>query len=146
MVEKRRVAPAFVWPSPQPSTRNAFKRVESAALSGEVITTFVETISVEVATSHSRPRLPCRLPAAALCTFASLADWQDGIPFTELLERVNRVTESFPPPHRGPRSGAGRVKQILTERSFRHYQTLGCLNPPIKTPSPSPSTPVSPTP
>ena len=81
-------------------------------------------------TSHS----PNRLPAAALRAFeiASQADWQDGVSLTELLERVNRVTESFLPPHGGPGSGSGRVKKILTECSFRHYQTLGCINPPIK--------------
>ncbi len=64
------------------------------------------------------------IPFTLLSQTADKSDWQGGVPLTELLERVNRVAESFLPPRGGPGSGAGRVKRTFTERSFRHYQTL----------------------
>lgn len=54
------------------------------------------------------------------------------MPLPELIERINRVTLSFLPSTGGPGSGAGRVRPTFTDRSFRHYQTLGCIDPPKK--------------
>lgn len=44
----------------------------------------------------------------------------------ELLARVNRVASKLGPLVRTPDS---RVRMTLKERSFRHYQTLGCIDP-----------------
>ena len=75
-----------------------------------------------------------RLPAAAVRELkkASKSDWQRGVPVSEMLVRANRVAESFLPPHGEAGPGAGRVQRAFTERSFRHYQTLGCIDPPAK--------------
>ena len=77
------------------------------------------------------PQPSTRLPAKALRQFgkAAASDWQDGIPLAELLRRVNRVAMQFLPEEDGRGS---RVKRLFTERSFRHYQTLGCIDPPEK--------------
>jgi DNA-binding transcriptional MerR regulator len=77
------------------------------------------------------PRSSTSLPAKALREFEKIAksDWRDGVPITELLKRINRVAAQFIPDDEGQHS---RVKRILSERSFRHYQTLGCINPPEK--------------
>ena len=63
---------------------------------------------------------------------AKNADWRGGVPMAEVLDRVNRVTDVLPPLHGAPGPGAGRVRRKFTERSFRHYQTLGCIDPPQK--------------
>jgi hypothetical protein len=77
------------------------------------------------------PHPSTRLPAKALREFEKIAksDWQGGIPLIELLRRVNRVAVRFLPEEDGQHS---RVKRQFTERSFRHYQTLGCVDPPEK--------------
>jgi hypothetical protein len=77
------------------------------------------------------PHPSTQLPAAALREFekAAKSDWGDGIPLVELLRRVNRVAVQFIPEDDGRGS---RVKRLFTERSFRHYQTLGCIDPPEK--------------
>lgn len=52
-----------------------------------------------------------------------------------LLQRVNQVALSLPSPggaEVGPDAPPSRVSRTFTERSFRHYQTLGCINPPQK--------------
>jgi hypothetical protein len=71
------------------------------------------------------------LPAKALRQFEKISksDWEDGIPMVELLSRVNRVAVQFLPEEGGRGS---RVKRLFTERSFRHYATLGCIDPPVK--------------
>jgi hypothetical protein len=77
------------------------------------------------------PHPSSQLPAKALREFdkAAKSDWEDGIPLTELLHRVNRVAVQFLPEEDGRGS---RVKRLFTERSFRHYQTLRCIDPPEK--------------
>jgi DNA-binding transcriptional MerR regulator len=77
------------------------------------------------------PRPSLSLPAKALREFekAAKSDWQGGTPLIELLRRVNRVAVRFLPEEDGQHS---RVKRQFTERSFRHYQTLGCIDPPEK--------------
>lgn len=71
------------------------------------------------------------LPSAARRAFdkAAKLDWKPGVPLPELLDRVNRVALVFAG---GGEGGAGRVKKTFTERSFRHYQTLGCIDAPEK--------------
>ena len=77
------------------------------------------------------PHPSTQLPAEALREFdkAAKSDWEDGIPLAELLRRVNRVAVLFLPEEDGQHS---RVKRLFTERSFRHYQTLCCIEPPEK--------------
>jgi DNA-binding transcriptional MerR regulator len=74
------------------------------------------------------------LPSSALREFTkcSKADWDGGVPLPELLERINRVAECLPTGSDRPGSGTGRVSRIFTERTFRHYQTLGCIDVPEK--------------
>lgn len=82
--------------------------------------------------NYSRPS--CTLPPAALREFkkATKADWHDGVPLVELLDRVNRVAELLVDDAAHPESGSGRVRHTFTERSFRHYQTLGSIDVPEK--------------
>jgi DNA-binding transcriptional MerR regulator len=77
------------------------------------------------------PHPSTQLPAKALREFdkAAKSDWEDGIPLAELLDRVNRVAVQFLSEDDGRHS---RVKRLFTERSYRHYQTLGCIDPPEK--------------
>ena len=74
------------------------------------------------------------LPPAAVREFENVrnSDWKGGVPLPELLSRVNRVAASFLPEQDRSGSGAGRVKRTFTDRSFRHYQTLGCIDVPEK--------------
>ena len=82
-------------------------------------------------TPVTHPQSSSRLPDAALHEFEKIADydWQDGVPLSELLDRVNRVAIEFLPEEDERDS---RVKRLYTDRSFRHYQTLGCIDPPEK--------------
>ncbi|MEO5917264.1 MAG: hypothetical protein ABIS50_23740 [Luteolibacter sp.] len=72
-----------------------------------------------------------RLPDAALREFekTSGCEWENGVPLAELLSRVNRVASQFLPMEDRENS---RVKRLFTDRSFRHYQTLGCIDSPEK--------------
>jgi DNA-binding transcriptional MerR regulator len=78
-----------------------------------------------------QPHSSTSLPAKALREFEKIAksDWGDGVPITESLKRINRVAAHLSPEED---DGTSRVKRVFTERSFRHYQTLGCINPPEK--------------
>ena len=82
----------------------------------------------------SRNRTSSPLPPAALREFtkASQAGWQDGVPLPELLTRVNRVAAGLMGSDEQAKDAEGRVSRIFTERSFRHYQTLGCIDAPEK--------------
>lgn len=73
------------------------------------------------------------LPTAALLEFAKTAkaDWQSGVSLAELLDRVNRVAVLLVGDDEAKPS-SGRVKLTFSERSFRHYQTLGCIDVPEK--------------
>jgi len=51
----------------------------------------------------------------------------EAIPLTELVKRVNRVVVHFLP---GKSARDSRVSRVFTPRSFRHYQTLGCIDAP----------------
>lgn len=82
-------------------------------------------------TSH-RTSLPLPLAALREFTRTSQADWQDGVPLTELLTRVNRVAAGLMGSDDQTRTVEGRVSRTFTERSFRHYQTLGCIDVPEK--------------
>jgi DNA-binding transcriptional MerR regulator len=74
------------------------------------------------------------LPSSALREFTkcSQADWDGGVPLSKLLDRINRVAECLPAGSDRPESGTGRVSRTLTDRTFRHYQTLQCIDAPEK--------------
>jgi DNA-binding transcriptional MerR regulator len=82
----------------------------------------------------SRSEPTSNLPPAALREFTkwSNADWEGGVPLSELLDRINRVAECLPGGSVGTESGTRRVSRFFTERSFRHYQTLGSIDVPDK--------------
>ena len=54
-------------------------------------------------------------------------DWSEGLSLSELLEWVNAVAARFRPPDIGEDS---RASGEFSPRSFRHYQTLGAIDPP----------------
>jgi DNA-binding transcriptional MerR regulator len=78
--------------------------------------------------SMSYPHPSTGLPAKALREYQKIAnfDWGTGVPLTELLKRINRVAAHLAPEEDGQHS---RVKRLYTDRSFRHYTTLGCIDP-----------------
>ena len=82
----------------------------------------------------SRSEPTSNLPSSALREFTkwSKANWEGGVPLSELLERINCVAECLPGGSDGPESGTSRVSRLFTERSFRHYQTLQCIDVPEK--------------
>ena len=54
-------------------------------------------------------------------------NWETGVSLRELVEWINEVAERFQP---GSTDRDARSSQNFTERSFRHYQTLGCIDAP----------------
>lgn len=54
-------------------------------------------------------------------------DWTDGVSHTDLLNRVNRIAALLLPAENGRDS---RVSRVFSSRSFRHYQTFGCIDAP----------------
>ena len=77
----------------------------------------------------SRSRNPKRLPAQVEREIKKLekAGGTGAIALTELVKRVNRVVVRFLPEQSSRNS---RVSRVFTPRSFRHYQTLGCIDAP----------------
>lgn len=77
---------------------------------------------------------PKNLPPAMIREFNkwSNMDWRDGATILELIDRVNRVVLCFAVEKKRHGAAESRVKRIFTERSFRHYQTLGCIDEPEK--------------
>ena len=78
----------------------------------------------------SRPST--HLPTAAVQEFEKIeqVNWDGGVPLTELLSRVHRVVVLFLPDDDGQGPSVRRVKRLYTPRSFRHYQTSSCIDPP----------------
>lgn len=54
-------------------------------------------------------------------------DWSEGVTLPELLDWINGVAARFRPDDVGADSRAG---EEFTPRTFRHYQTLGCIDAP----------------
>ena len=54
-------------------------------------------------------------------------DWGDGVGLQDLIDWINQIVERFRPDSidEGARSSAA-----FSPRSFRHYQTLGCIDSP----------------
>jgi DNA-binding transcriptional MerR regulator len=77
--------------------------------------------------STRRPAI--RIPASAIREFEEVEhmDWSHGISLSGLLEWINAVAARFRPDEIGVDS---RASQEFSPRTFRHYQTLGCIDPP----------------
>lgn len=69
------------------------------------------------------------LPEAAIAQFDSVenSDWSEGVGLEELVDWINWVADRFRPEEIGDST---RSSQEFTTRSFRHYQTLGCIDKP----------------
>lgn len=52
-------------------------------------------------------------------------DWGDGVTLAALIDWINQVVEMY-----RPKDTDARSSQNFTTRSFRHYQTLGCIDSP----------------
>lgn len=57
-------------------------------------------------------------------------NWSEGVSLEELIDWLNQVTHRFQPEEIGESS---RASQEFTPRTFRHYQTLGCIDAPLRT-------------
>ena len=82
-------------------------------------------------TPVSTNRLSIKIPASAVRELEDVSrmDWSDGIALPELLHWINTVVARFRPDGIGGDSRAGAE---FTPRTFRHYQTLGCIDEPGK--------------
>jgi len=74
-------------------------------------------------------RSSIRIPASAVREFEEVEDmdWSEGLALDDLIEWVNDVAARFRPSDIGEDS---RASGEFSPRSFRHYQTLGCIDPP----------------
>ncbi len=70
---------------------------------------------------------PFRLPESALeeLEIVENYEWGEGVTLTALLDWIKLVEDKYRPLQVDSRSSAN-----FTERSFRHYQTMGCIDPP----------------
>lgn len=70
-----------------------------------------------------------RIPHSAVREFEAVErmDWTPGVTLAELLNWINSVAARYRPPEIGAQSRASRE---FTPRTFRHYQTLGCIDAP----------------
>ena len=75
--------------------------------------------------SPQRPQI--RIPREALEEFEAVEkeDWEEGITISALVGWINMVENRFRPDDLDSRSG-----KEFSERSLRHYQTLGCIDAP----------------
>ena len=70
-----------------------------------------------------------RIPESAIREFDGVErmDWSEGVTLPALLGWINGVAARFMPSDVGADSRAG---EQFTPRTFRHYQTLGCIDAP----------------
>lgn len=73
---------------------------------------------------------PIRLSASVVRELEEVETLEFSLNLDELLEWVNLVVARFAP--EVEQAGSGRVSPAFTPRSFRHYQTLGCIDSPAK--------------
>lgn len=79
--------------------------------------------------SMSKKHPAIRIPASAIREFEQVEgmDWSEGLSLPALLEWINEVAARFRPDEIGDDS---RASQEFSPRTFRHYQTLGCIDAP----------------
>lgn len=72
-----------------------------------------------------------RIPESALDEFNAVEamDWSEGITLESMLDWVNYVAARFRPDEIGDSS---RASAEFSARTFRHHQTLGCIDAPTK--------------
>lgn len=77
----------------------------------------------------SKKNLKISIPKEAMAEFRYVekSDWSEGVGLHELVDWINGVAKRFRP---AEIDDSTRASQELTERSFRHYQTLGCIDKP----------------
>ena len=68
-----------------------------------------------------------RLPASAIEELEELERWEISLEMEELLQWVNAAVACFAPDWD---KASGRVSAEFSPRTFRHYQTMGCVDPP----------------
>lgn len=80
----------------------------------------------------NKPSTVIRIPESALHELDAVErmDWSSGLSLEELLSWVNEVASRFRPDEIGDDS---RSSGEFTARTFRHYQTLGCIDAPERT-------------
>lgn len=71
-----------------------------------------------------------QIPPAALKELQQLESEEWSVSAQELVDWVNETAERFLPPHTEVRSQ--RVSDSLSLRTMRHYQTLGCIDAPVR--------------
>jgi DNA-binding transcriptional MerR regulator len=70
-----------------------------------------------------------RIPESAIAELEAVEemDWDEGIGLQELIDWINQVVERFRPDFIDDNA---RSSAAFSSRSFRHYQTLGCIDAP----------------
>ena len=70
-----------------------------------------------------------RIPESALLELEEVEswDWSEGIGLENLIGWINQVAARFRP---AEIDESARASQEFSTRTFRHYQTLGCIDPP----------------
>jgi DNA-binding transcriptional MerR regulator len=73
--------------------------------------------------------LNIRIPESALSELGQMEkmDWEPGFGLDELIAWINQIVERFRP---DSFVAGGRVSAAFTPRTFKHYQTLGCIDAP----------------
>ena len=71
-----------------------------------------------------------QLPDSVIRELEEVEALEFSVGLDELIGWVNGVVAHYAP--EAEQGGSGRVSPAFTARSFRHYQTLGCIDPPHK--------------
>ena len=73
--------------------------------------------------------LKIRLPESAIEELDAVEamDWEDGVGLQALIDWINQIVERFRP---DSINESARSSAAFTARSFRHYQTMGCIDAP----------------
>ena len=73
------------------------------------------------------PRITLPESALAELEMVENSDWSDGVSLSGLIDWINHVVDMYRPDETDSRSSPN-----FTPRSFRHYQTLGCIDSPTR--------------
>ncbi|MDF1861971.1 MAG: hypothetical protein P1U87_17265 [Verrucomicrobiales bacterium] len=70
-----------------------------------------------------------RIPESAMAELDAVEamDWEEGVGLKELIDWINQIVERFRP---DSINANARSSAAFTPRSFRHYQTMGCIDAP----------------
>ena len=73
--------------------------------------------------------LKIRIPESAIEELDQVEqiDWEEGVGLQELIDWINQIVERFRP---DSINASARSSAAFTPRSFRHYQTMGCIDAP----------------